>query len=98
MNGTRSASNGGTLAGGKQSAGSMTRRATAADENHAQGDKAGGSAREEDHLGMAGPVTARLKMLEKKYAQVLEMQAKFSILDKWLQQQFGKKLWKILII
>lgn len=101
MNGTRSAANAnGSVAStsGKQGGGTATRRATATDENQAQGgDKMGPTNRDDSPMGMSGPVTARLKLLEKKYSQVLEMQAKFNILDKWVQQQFGKELFKIVV-
>lgn len=85
--GTRVAS----MSSGKQvSGGGMTRRSVSIDEN-GKGEKAGTAFADDDgQQKMAGPVTARLKLLEKKYSQVLEMQAKFNLLDKWIQQQFGK--------
>lgn len=90
LNGPRSASTAASLA--IRQSGTIGRRAVSTDENHMKQEKgAMGENQSGNTAGSGpGPVTARLKMLEKRYSQVLEMQAKFAIMDKWLQQQFGK--------
>ncbi|CAL8094365.1 unnamed protein product [Orchesella dallaii] len=74
--------------------GTASKRGVSTDENNANADvKNVLTCDEDNHVqAMAGPVTARLKMLEKKCSQILDMQMKFNILDKWITQQFGIKL------
>jgi len=49
-------------------------------------------------LRMAGPVTERLTLLEKRYSSVMVHQTYFKILDEWMQCMFGKDLFRFRIV